>query len=78
MPCICHGAVSGDEAFDDYLKSNEGKVTMMMLEGIAMRIRNAGLPVECLPYQHIEFRNMFVKALLHMLVGCDEEGKPKL
>lgn len=78
MPCICYGAVSGYEAFDEYLNSNEGKLTMLAIEGLADRIKRHKLPSECMPYQEIEFRQMFVKAFLHMLVGCDEKGYPKL
>ena len=77
MPCICYGAVSGDEAFDEYLKSNEGIVTLLALEGVANRIKSAKLPIECADWQVIEFRQMFVKALMHKLVGCDEQGKPR-
>ena len=79
MPCICWGAISGEEEFDDFLKSEMGHIVMESLKMTAQLIKDHKFSTECTyDYQHMEFRQMFVKAFLHMLVGCDEEAKPKL
>ena len=75
MPCICYGAVSGTEAFDEFLGSHEGIAVMDNLECAANLIKRHKLPSECAT-PHVEFRMMFVKAFLHKLVGCDEKGLP--
>lgn len=76
MPCICYGAISGDEEFDTFLKSDKGKEVMELLTQASTIIKSHKISEEC-NFSDIEFRQMFVKCLLHMLVGCDEEGKPK-
>lgn len=75
MPCICYGAVSGDEEYDKFIKSEMGQEVMRNLKNAAALIKSADIHEECMP---MEFRQMFVKALLHMLIGCDEQGRPKL
>jgi len=77
MPCFCYGAVTGQEAFDDFVKTENGKKTLQAIETVVVLIKTADLPSECMPYQIIEFRQMFVKGFMHMLVGCDEKGRPK-
>ena len=75
MPCICYGAVSGDEEFDTFLKSEKGQDVMEHLTNAATIIKSHKISEEYM-MRDIDFRQMFVKALLHMLVGCDENGKP--
>lgn len=75
MPCICYGAISGQEEYDDFLTSDEGKQLLSDMKEIANRIKKVPIHEECFP---IEFRQMWVKCLLHMLVGCDEHGRPKI
>lgn len=78
MPCICYGAMSGKDAYDEFIRSEKGKETMEYLTKAAAILRKHRLPLETIHRcNDIEFRQMFVKAFLHMLVGCDEEGKPK-
>ncbi len=76
MPCICYGAISGDEEFDSFLQSDAGKQVMEHLSIASMIIKSHKISFEC-DMNTIEFRQMFVKCLLHMLVGCDELGRPK-
>jgi|HubBroStandDraft_2_1064218.scaffolds.fasta_scaffold1216496_2 hypothetical protein len=76
MPCICYGAVSGKEEYDNFLVSEKGKKTMDHLTKAASLIMSHNINVEC-DLNNIEFRQMFVKCFLHIMVGCDEEGKPK-
>lgn len=78
MPCFCYGAVTGEEAFDEFIKTQEGRQTLQAIQTAVQLIKEAKIPSECMPHQIIEFRQMFVKGFLHMLVGCDEKGKPKL
>ncbi len=77
MPCICYGAISGDEEFDTFLKSEKGKEVMEHLIKASSIIMSHKIHIEC-DLRDIEFRQMFVKCFLHMLIGCDEQGRPKL
>ena len=77
MPCICYGAVSGDEEFDTFLKSEKGQEVMNCLTQARDNIKSHRICEEC-SLNQIEFRQMFVKCFLHMLVGCDEILKPTL
>lgn len=78
MPCICYGAISGIEDYDAFLKSSEGLEVMEHLHKAAVLIKSHKLNPEVIDMNTIEFRQMFVKAFLHMLVGCDEIGRPDL
>lgn len=71
MPCICYGAKSGKEEYDGFLASAEGKETMEHLIKAASYIMAHKIDIEC-DLNNIEFRQMFVKCFLHMMVGCDE------
>lgn len=77
MPCICYGAISGYEEFDTFLKSNKGKEVMELLTQASTIIKSHRISIEG-DLSDMQFRQMFVKCLLHMLIGCDEEWKPKL
>jgi hypothetical protein len=74
MPCICYGAISGKEEYDRFLKSEKGQETLDHLKKASILINSFNVHEECFT---IEFRQMFVKCLLHMLTGCDENMKPK-
>lgn len=77
MPCICYGAMSGQDAYDEFIKSEKGKETLDHITKAASIIMSHSLPLEAIHnVNDIEFRQMFVKCFLHMMVGCDEEGKP--
>jgi hypothetical protein len=69
-------AVSGDEEFDVFLKGKNGQAVMECLENAAKIIKAHRISDEC-DMSDIDFRQMFVKAFLHMLIGCDENFKPK-
>lgn len=78
MPCICYGAMSGEDAYDEFLKSESGKEAMGYIIKAASIIMCHNLPAEAIQYcSPIEFRQMFVKCFLHLMIGCDEESKPK-
>lgn len=76
MPCICYGAISGEEEFDTFLKSEKGKEVMEHIIKASSIIMSHNISLQC-NLNNIEFRQMFVKCFLHMMVGCDEQGKPK-
>lgn len=75
MPCICYGAVSGQEEFDSFLQSEKGQETMRSITRAASLIMSHRISDEC-TMNDIEFRQIFVKAFLHMMVGCDEKFRP--
>lgn len=74
MPCICYGDIIGDELFDSFLRSEAGQQVMDDLTHAAIIIIKHRIPAEC-KLNKIEFSKMFVKAFLHMLIGCDEYEK---
>ena len=77
MPCICYGAMSGEDAYDHFLKSDAGQTAMNNLKMAAILIKKYDLPLEAIHRTNdIEFRHIFVKAFMHMLIGCDEKGNP--
>lgn len=71
MPCICYGAKSGKEEYDQFIASQKGQEVIEYLTKAASIIMSHRLDLEC-KVNHIEFRQMFVKCFLHMMVGCDE------
>ena len=75
MPCICYGAKSGKEEYDEYLNSEKGKQTMECLIKASSLIMSHKIDREC-DINNIEFRQMFVKCFLHMMIGCDEKFQP--
>jgi len=78
MPCICYGAMSGQDAYDEFIKSEKGKEVLDHIIKAASIIMSHQLPREAIHnICDIEFRQMFVMCFLHMMVGCDEEMKPK-
>ena len=78
MPCICYGAMSGQDAYDEFIQSDKGKEALGYIIKASSIIMAHNLPLEAIHnVNHIEFRQMFVKCFLHMMIGCDEEGKPK-
>lgn len=77
MPCICYGAISGEEEMDRFLESKNGKDVMEHLTNAALIIKTHKISTQC-NLRDSEFRQMFVKAFLHMLIGCDEQGKSKI
>ncbi len=79
MPCICYGAISGQQEYDNFIKSEKGKQVMEHMIKCASLIMSHNIHEEAMHnINNFEFRQMFVKCFLHMMVGCDEEGKPKL
>lgn len=77
MPCICYGATSGKEDYDRFIQSDKGKEVMQNLIKASSIIMSHKIDVEVIDMNHIEFRQMFVKCFLHMMVGCDENHNPK-
>lgn len=76
MPCICYGAMSGKDAYDEFISSEKGKECLDYIVKAASIIMAHELPLEAIHrVSQIEFRQMFVKCFLHMMVGCDEQGK---
>jgi hypothetical protein len=79
MPCICYGAVSGEEEYDDFIKSEKGQRAMEHIIKAASLIMSHNISDEAMHnINNTEFRQMFVKCFLHMMIGCDEKGQPKL
>ncbi len=76
MPCICYGAISGKEEYDNFLASDKGKQVMEHMTKASSIIMAHNIHVEC-DLNNIEFRQMFVKCFLHMMVGCDEINRGK-
>lgn len=76
MPCICYGAISGKEEYDEFLASPQGKEVMENIINAASIIKSHSMPMEVIDISIVEFRQMFVKCFMHLMVGCDEEGKP--
>lgn len=76
MPCICYGAKSGKEEYDDFISSDKGKEALEYIIKAASIIMSHNIDREC-DMNHIEFRQMFVKCFLHMMVGCDEKEMPE-
>lgn len=73
MPCICYGATSGKEEYDDFLKSKKGKQAMDHIIKAASIIMSHRISIEAVHnINDIEFRQMFVKCFMHMMIGCDE------
>ncbi len=77
MPCICYGATSGKEDYDRFIASEQGQFVMNNLRLVADVIKSHKIDLEVEDMNDIEFRQMFVKCFLHMLIGCDEQGLPK-
>lgn len=75
MPCICYGHTSGKEDYDNFLASERGKEAMVHIIKAASIIMSHQLDPEVIDISTFDFRKMFVKCFLHMMVGCDEEGK---
>jgi hypothetical protein len=70
--------MSGQDEYDEFLKSEEGKQVMFHITSAAALIKSHRISEEAKHnINNIEFRQMFVKCLLHMLVGCDENQRPK-
>ena len=72
MPCICWGAVSGQEAFDEFLLSENGQETMRHLAAAKHLLLTHQLPQEC---YRSEFNDVFIKAFGHLLNGCDDPSR---
>lgn len=70
MPCICYGAVSGREEFDNFIKSEEGKKTLELLKESAGKIKSFDLHPECFAR---EFHEVWIKCFVHLLEGCSEK-----
>ena len=74
MPCICYGAKSGKEEYDDFIASDKGQEVMQNMSRCASIIMSHNIDREC-DLNDIEFRQMFAKCFLHMMIGCDEENE---
>lgn len=72
MPCICYGAVSGDEQLDKHLQTENGRETLLCLRAIASQIKLANIDIEC---DRREFNRAFVTMFSHLLNGCPEQHK---
>mgnify|MGYP003390593917 len=70
MPCICHGAVSGDEELDKFLSSEKGKNIHARLKEIAGEINQESISAECF---RLHFNLSWAQCFAHMLQGCDEK-----
>jgi hypothetical protein len=77
MPCICYGYKSGKEEYDTFIESPAGYEVMKDLCKVASKIMSHEF-VNDGEMNIFEFRQMFVKCFLHMMVGCDENCKPFL
>jgi hypothetical protein len=78
MPCICYGAVSGKEEYDNFIKSEKGQQTMEHIIKAASLIMSHNISDEAYHnINNIQFRQMFVKCFLHMMIGCDENQQHK-
>lgn len=74
MPCICYGATSGKEEYDKFIESPKGREVIESLIKASSIIMSHELDREVIDTSTMEFRQMFVKCFLHMMIGCDEEG----
>ena len=77
MPCICYGAKSGVEEYDEFIASEKGQEVMKHIVKAASIIMAHQMDREVIDMSIMDFRQMFVKCFLHMMIGCDENGKPK-
>lgn len=68
MPCICHGAVSGDEMLDKIVGTPEFKKANKLLKEAAMVIQNTPIDREC---YSTSFYDAWIQAFRHHLRGCD-------
>ena len=75
MPCICYGATTGKEDYDSFIASEKGKKAMEHITKAASIIMSHKIPIEVVDMSVIEFRQIFVKCFLHMMIGCDEHSK---
>jgi hypothetical protein len=76
MPCICYGAMSGQDEYDEFIKSEKGQQTVEHIIKAASLIMSHNISQEVIQnINNFEFRQMFVKCFLHMMVGGDEEEK---
>jgi hypothetical protein len=69
MPCICHGAVSGDEMLDKLIKTPEYKKANALLKEAASIIHHIPIDMECYP---TSFYDAWCTAFRHHLRGCNE------
>ncbi len=74
MPCICYGAVSGNEDLNRFMKTEIGETVMTMLKSSAMLIKHFSVHEEC--YRE-DFYSAFILAFDHMLNGCNEKKREK-
>ena len=72
MPCICYGAVSGDEAFDDLKKRypDHFEAIMTALMKAEFLIRSAPYSDECFKEN---WQKKWVKCFEHLVCGCPEK-----
>jgi hypothetical protein len=71
MPCICHGAMTSDEFLDGVVKSDQYRDIMELLGDAKTLIERIPMHPEC-GMTEIELKQEFVKAFLHILIGCDD------
>lgn len=76
MPCICYGATSGKEDYDKFIESEDGKRVLDHITKAASIIMSHKIDLEVIDMNAIEFRQIFVKLFLHLMVGCDEKINP--
>ena len=61
------------EEYDDFIESDKGKQTMEHIIKAASLIMSHNISDEAKHnVNNIEFRQMFVKCFLHIMIGCDE------
>lgn len=76
MPCICHGAISGNEEFDRMKKEfpRTWNEVLKNLRDAAILINTFPLQVEC---DESNFHIVWMEAFAHMLQGCPENKGAK-
>jgi heme-binding NEAT domain protein len=75
MPCVCYGAVSGNEELDKFRETEDGKEVYRDILHAAFLIKNASIDIEC---ERNEFNSAWIKCFDHMLNGCDEDKQNML
>lgn len=66
-----------EEKYNKFIKSEEGHEIIKYLTKASDKIISNSLPCQSSDFTNcLEFRQMFVKCFLHMMIGCDEYGHP--
>lgn len=68
MPCICHGAITGDDFLDSIINTPEFKKVNKMLKEAASSINAIAIPMETYVQS---YHDAWMHAFKHHLRGCD-------